>query len=115
MLGAIYERQKEYDKAEQQFRKVLEVNPNNAAVLNYYGYMLADRGVRVDEGISLIQRAVDSGSGQWRISRQSRLGLLQAGQANRSGRKSAEGRGQDRPRPNRSWSSGRSKFETWPQ
>jgi tetratricopeptide (TPR) repeat protein len=58
MLGAIYERQKEYDKAEQQFRKVLDVNPNNAAVLNYYGYMLADRGVRLDEGMALIQRAV---------------------------------------------------------
>ena len=58
MLGAIYERQKEFDRAEQEFRKVLEVNPNNAAVLNYYGYMLADRSVRLDEALSLIQRAV---------------------------------------------------------
>src|SRR5215469_3264015 len=59
MLGAIYERQKEFDRAEQEFRKVLEANPNNAAVLNYYGYMLADRGVRLDEALPLIQRAVD--------------------------------------------------------
>ncbi len=58
MLGAIYERQKKYDQAEQEFRKVLEVNPNNAATLNYYGYMLADRGVRLDEATSLIQKAV---------------------------------------------------------
>lgn len=58
MLGAIYERQKEFDRAEQEFRKVLDVNPNNASVLNYYGYMLADRGVRLDEAFSLIQRAV---------------------------------------------------------
>jgi len=58
MLGAIYERQKEFDRAEQEFRKVLEVNPNNAAVLNYYGYMLADRSIRLDEALSLIQRAV---------------------------------------------------------
>lgn len=58
MLGAIYERQKKYDQAEQQFRKVLDQNPNNAAVLNYYGYMLADRGVRLEEATSLIQRAV---------------------------------------------------------
>ncbi len=67
MLGAIYERQKEFDKAEQQFRKVLEVNPDNAAVLNYYGYMLADRGVRLDEGFALIQRAVaqDPGNGAY--------------------------------------------------
>jgi Tfp pilus assembly protein PilF len=58
MLGAIYERQKKFDQAEQQFRKVLDVNPNNASVLNYYGYMLADRGVRLDEATSMIQRAV---------------------------------------------------------
>ncbi|HTU34908.1 MAG TPA: tetratricopeptide repeat protein [Candidatus Acidoferrum sp.] len=58
MLGAIYERQKKYDLAEQEFQKVLQQNPNNAPVLNYYGYMLADRGVRLDEATSLIQKAV---------------------------------------------------------
>lgn len=58
MLGSIYERQKKFDDAEREFRKVLDVNPNNSAVLNYYGYMLADRGVRVDEAASLIQRAL---------------------------------------------------------
>jgi tetratricopeptide (TPR) repeat protein len=58
MLGAIYEREKKYDQAEQEFRKVLEQNPNNAAVLNYYGYMLADRGIRLEEATSLIERAL---------------------------------------------------------
>lgn len=58
MLGAIYEREKKFDSAEEEFRKVLDQNPNNAAVLNYYGYMLADRGVRLEEATSLIQRAV---------------------------------------------------------
>lgn len=58
MLGAIYERQKKFDLAEEQFRKALAVNPNNASVLNYYGYMLADRGVRLDEATAMIQRAV---------------------------------------------------------
>jgi tetratricopeptide (TPR) repeat protein len=58
LLGSIYERQKRFDQAEQQFRKVLEVNPENAPVLNYYGYMLADRGIRLDEAGSLIERAL---------------------------------------------------------
>jgi len=58
MLGAIYERQKKFDLAEEQFRKALAVNPNNASVLNYYGYMLADRGVRLEEATAMIQRAV---------------------------------------------------------
>lgn len=59
LLGAVYERQKQFDKAESEFKKVLDVNPKNAQVLNYYGYMLADRGVRLDEAQDLIQRAVD--------------------------------------------------------
>lgn len=58
MLGAIYEREKKFDQAEDQFRKVLQANPNNAAVLNYYGYMLADRGVRLSEATDMIQTAV---------------------------------------------------------
>lgn len=58
MLGAIFEREKKFDQAEEQFRKVLAVNPNNAAVLNYYGYMLADRGVRLEEATAMIQKAV---------------------------------------------------------
>jgi tetratricopeptide (TPR) repeat protein len=58
MLGAIYERQKRYDQAEEQFRKALELDPDNAAVLNYYGYMLADRGLRLPEATSMIERAV---------------------------------------------------------
>src|SRR6266568_4754685 len=37
LLGAIYERQKFFDKAEEQFKKVLSVNPKNAQALNYYG------------------------------------------------------------------------------
>jgi tetratricopeptide (TPR) repeat protein len=56
--GAIYDGQKKYDLAEQQFRKVLAVNPDDAPTLNYLGYMLADRGVRLDEASSMIARAV---------------------------------------------------------
>jgi len=58
LLGAIFERQKKFDQAEEQFRQVLSTNPRNPSVLNYYGYMLADRGVRLDEATELIQRAL---------------------------------------------------------
>jgi tetratricopeptide (TPR) repeat protein len=57
--GAIYERGKKYTEAERAFRKALEIEKDNPAVLNYLGYMLADRGVKLDEAISLIQRAVN--------------------------------------------------------
>jgi len=58
LLGAIYERQKMYDKAEEQFKKVIAVNPKNAPVLNYYGYMLGDLGIRLNEAEDLVQRAL---------------------------------------------------------
>jgi tetratricopeptide (TPR) repeat protein len=58
LLGAIYERQKLYDKAEVEFKKVLAVNPKNAPVLNYYGYMLGDLGIRLDEAQALVERAL---------------------------------------------------------
>src|SRR5664279_4445298 len=59
LIGAIYEREKQFDKAEAEFIKVLDVNPKNAPALNYYGYMLADRGIRLDEAREMIQRALD--------------------------------------------------------
>jgi tetratricopeptide (TPR) repeat protein len=59
MLGAIYERQKKFDQAEAEFKKALQADPNNAAVLNYYGYMLADRGIRLDEANRYIKQALD--------------------------------------------------------
>jgi Tfp pilus assembly protein PilF len=58
LLGAIYERQKLFDNAEVEFKKVLEVNAHSAAALNYYGYMLGDLGIRLDEAQALVQRAL---------------------------------------------------------
>jgi tetratricopeptide (TPR) repeat protein len=57
--GSIYERQKKYDTAEQEFKRILSSDPQNAMTLNYYGYMLADRGVRLDEAIAYIKKAVE--------------------------------------------------------
>jgi tetratricopeptide (TPR) repeat protein len=58
LLGAVFERQKKFDQAEEEFRKVLNANPRNASTLNYYGYMLADRGIRLEEATGLIKRAL---------------------------------------------------------
>jgi tetratricopeptide (TPR) repeat protein len=58
LRGAMYERQKEYDKAEKTFRQVVDTEPTNASALNYLGYMLADRGIRLDEAQQLIERAM---------------------------------------------------------
>jgi len=58
LLGSIYEREKKYDLAEEQFKQVLATNPFNASAANYLGYMLADRGVRLEESVKYIQKAL---------------------------------------------------------
>jgi tetratricopeptide (TPR) repeat protein len=58
MLGSVYEREKKYDLAEEQFKKVLAADPLNDAAANYLGYMLADRGVRLEESVHYIQKAL---------------------------------------------------------
>jgi len=58
LRGSMYERQKRYDQAEEMFKRVLATDAQNANALNYLGYMLADRGVRVEEGLGYIKKAV---------------------------------------------------------
>jgi tetratricopeptide (TPR) repeat protein len=58
MRGAMFERMKKFDSAEAEFRKVLDANPQNASALNYLGYMLADRNVRLEEAQKLVGDAL---------------------------------------------------------
>lgn len=58
MRGALQERQKHIDAAEQQFRQSLTLDPNNPLTLNYLGYMLADHGLKLNEALQLVERAV---------------------------------------------------------
>ena len=59
LRGSTYEREKKYDQSEAVFRGILASDPQNAAVLNYLGYMLADRGQKLDEALIMIKKAVD--------------------------------------------------------
>ena len=59
LRGATFEREKHYPEAEEQFQKVLGSDPENAATLNYLGYMLADQNLKLEEALGYIKRAVD--------------------------------------------------------
>jgi tetratricopeptide (TPR) repeat protein len=58
LKGALAERQKHIEPAEQYFRQALDIDPSNAMVLNYLGYMLADKGIRLPEALKMIRKAV---------------------------------------------------------
>ncbi|WP_245514853.1 tetratricopeptide repeat protein [Jiella endophytica] len=57
--GIAYERQKMWDKAEPDFKKALELSPEQPQVLNYLGYSWVDMNRHLDEGLDMIKRAVD--------------------------------------------------------
>jgi tetratricopeptide (TPR) repeat protein len=59
LRAANLERQKKYDDAEVAFRKILTQSPDNAAVLNYLGYMLADHNMKLEDALAMIKKAVD--------------------------------------------------------
>lgn len=57
--GICYERIREWDAAEADFRKALELSPDQPLVLNYLGYSLVDRGLKLDEALGMIRKAVE--------------------------------------------------------
>lgn len=57
--GIAYERVKEWPKAEPNFRKALELFPDQPQVLNYLGYSWVDMNTNLKEGLAMIQKAVD--------------------------------------------------------
>lgn len=58
LLGAAYERTGQRDKAVAEFRRILELEPDFHAALNYLGYTFAEAGTNLEEALSLITRAV---------------------------------------------------------
>lgn len=57
--GIAYERLKQWDKAEPNFKKALELNPDQPQVLNYLGYTWVDMNRNLKEGLDMIKRAVE--------------------------------------------------------
>src|SRR5436190_8947783 len=57
--GICYERSKQWASAEADFKRALELSPEQAHVLNYLGYSWIDQGVNLDDGMKMIRRAVE--------------------------------------------------------
>jgi tetratricopeptide (TPR) repeat protein len=57
--GLTYERLDQVDAALEDFRTLVETNPDNPVYLNAYGYTMADRTTRYEEALGLIERALE--------------------------------------------------------
>jgi len=53
-----YERLGQWNQAEADFKKALELNPNEPLILNYLGYSWVDRNQNIAEALELIKKAV---------------------------------------------------------
>ena len=58
--AAALERSGAWDDAVKEFRKLLAKHPENAAALNYLGYMFADKGVHLEEARDMLIKAVQA-------------------------------------------------------
>jgi len=57
--GIAFERTKQWPKAEADFYKALELQPDEPHVLNYLGYSWIDMGMNLDKGLDLVKKAVE--------------------------------------------------------
>ncbi len=58
--GDAENREKLYDQAEADFRKGLAIDSNFSSIQNDLGYMYAERGIKLDEAVSMLKKAVAS-------------------------------------------------------
>ena len=57
--GIAYERLKRWPEAEADFRKALELSPDQPLVLNYLGYSWVEQNTNLDEAFKMLRRAVE--------------------------------------------------------
>ena len=57
--GICFERAKQWPKAEADFKRALQLKPDQPNVLNYLGYSWVDQGIHLDEGMDMIKRSVE--------------------------------------------------------
>ena len=55
--GVAYERNGEWEKAEKDLLKSLEVNPNQAYVINYLAYSWIEQGIKIEKSLRMLEKA----------------------------------------------------------
>lgn len=58
-LATVLDKQKRFNETVDSLKRAIRYNEKNALAYNYLGYLYADRNIRLEESISLIQKALD--------------------------------------------------------
>ncbi|WP_323765661.1 tetratricopeptide repeat protein [Marinovum sp.] len=65
--GIAHERRDDWAEAEADFRRALDLSPDQPQVLNYLGYSLVEKRQNLDEALAMIERAVEMRPGSGHI------------------------------------------------
>ena len=57
-LGTVYDKLNRFDDVERVMETAIKLDPHHADALNYLGYSYAERGVKIDQALSLTKQAV---------------------------------------------------------
>lgn len=57
-LGIVYDKAGNPSKMEETMRRTIEVDPSHFDAMNYLGYTWAENGIRLDEALELVERAL---------------------------------------------------------
>jgi tetratricopeptide (TPR) repeat protein len=57
--GIAFERTKQWEKAEADFRQALKLEPNQPLVLNYLGYSMIEKKLNLSEALEMVRKAVE--------------------------------------------------------
>ena len=58
-IGFVYDETDRFELAESTYKKALEIDTDNPTVLNNYAYLLATRGLRLQEALRMSSRAIE--------------------------------------------------------
>ncbi|MFQ5770710.1 MAG: tetratricopeptide repeat protein, partial [bacterium] len=58
-LAAAYDEMGEYEKSLEYYQKALQIDPDNATILNNYSYSLSERGERLEEALEMVNKALE--------------------------------------------------------
>lgn len=63
LLAPLYQEKKWLDRSDSLFERILTLEPENDVILNNYSYSLAERGIKLEKALTMVQKALKMAPG----------------------------------------------------